>query len=65
MTLEIFNTIVGILSLLLAIFATSKVYKVQNRINAANQSGNNSPITNSSQAVKGNNNVTSGRDTKL
>jgi hypothetical protein len=65
MTLELFNTSIGIISLLLAIFATSKVYKLQNQIKSSNQSGNNSPITNSVQNVKGKNNTTSGRDIKL
>jgi hypothetical protein len=63
MTLDIFNTAIGIISLLLAIFATTKVLSLKSQIN--NHSGNNSPITTTSQMVKGNKNVTAGGNVKL
>jgi hypothetical protein len=65
MSLEIFNTIVGLISLIIGLFAVTKIYILNSRINSNNKLDNHSSITNSKIDTKGDNNTISGRDINL
>ncbi len=68
--METFNIIAGIasiVSLLISIFAISKVYKIEKNINISvdKSVGNNQSQNKTKQSMKGNNNIQSGRDTNV
>jgi len=68
--MDLFNIIAGgasILSLLISIFAISKVYKIEKNINISvdKSVGNNQSQNKIKQSIKGSGNVQSGRDTNV